>query len=238
MQRIVSLTSNKLTFSKKIRLNLKKLLKFSFPLIVTGAVSMQLVPRPSHSSFSDNSHLAKISDYEELIQPNPDERIVVLIDGANLFYAAMQLGIEIDYTRLLKSLTRGRSLVRAYFYTGVDRTNEKQQRFLLWMRHNGFRVVSKDLIQHPDGSKKADLNIEMAVDMLTLSQHCDTIVLLSGTGDLTYAVDHVSYRGVKIEVVSLPTMTSDSLINVSDHFIDLARLRSGIEKLRHDRIPD
>lgn len=168
------------------------------------------------------------------------ERVVVLIDGANLFYAAMQLGLEIDYTRLLHCLTKGRSLVRAYFYTGVDRSNDKQQRFLLWMRHNGYRVVAKDLIQHPDGSRKADLNIEMAVDMLTLSQHCDTIVLLSGTGDLTYAVDHVSYRGVQTEVVSLPTMTSDSLINVCDRFVDLSKLRSEIEKLRptQARIPD
>lgn len=165
--------------------------------------------------------------------PTPQiEKVVILIDGANLFYAAMQLGVEIDYTRLLQCLTKDRSLVRAYFYTGVDRTNEKQQRFLLWMRHNGYRVVAKDLIQHPDGSKKADLNIEMAVDMMTLSQYCDRIILLSGTGELTYAVDHVAYRGVQIEVVSLPTMTSDSLMNVCDRFTDLNTLKSEIEKIR------
>ncbi|MBD1844739.1 NYN domain-containing protein [Cyanobacteria bacterium FACHB-63] len=185
---------------------------------------MQLVSRSTQAS----SPLPKV---------NPpgtaqSERIVVFIDGANLFYAAMQLGVEIDYTRLLHCLTKGRSLIRAYFYTGVDRTNEKQQRFLLWMRHNGYRVVAKDLIQHPDGSKKADLNIEMAVDMLTLSEHCDTIVLLSGTGDLTYAVDHVAYRGAQVEVVSLPTMASESLINVCDRFIDLTKLKPEIEKLR------
>ncbi|MGG6266980.1 NYN domain-containing protein [Leptolyngbya sp. AN03gr2] len=191
---------------------------------------MQLVSRsslPAHSPFPN------LSQSEEI------ERVVVLIDGANLFYAAMQLGLEIDYTRLLQCLTKGRSLVRAYFYTGVDRSNDKQQRFLLWMRHNGYRVVAKDLIQHPDGSRKADLNIEMAVDMLTLSQHCDRIVLLSGTGDLTYAVDHVAYRGVQVEVVSLPTMTSDSLINVCDRFVDLSTLKPEIEKLRpQTRIPD
>ncbi|MER3435641.1 MAG: NYN domain-containing protein [Leptolyngbya sp. ERB_1_1] len=187
---------------------------------------MHLVSRSTQSSPQTNSSFVSPSETTH------SERIVVLIDGANLFYAAMQLGLEIDYTRLLQCLTKGRSLIRAYFYTGVDRTNEKQQRFLLWMRHNGYRVVSKDLIQHPDGSRKADLNIEIAVDMLLLSQHCDTIVLLSGTWDLTYAVDHVSYRGVQVEVVSLPTMTSESLINVCDRFTDLAKLKSEIEKLR------
>ncbi len=189
---------------------------------------MQLVPRSIQSS--PQARFME-SQFEEYVTDQP-ERVVILIDGANLFYAAMQLGLEIDYTRLLRCLTKGRSLLRAYFYTGVDRTNDKQQRFLLWMRHNGYRVVAKDLIQHPDGSKKADLNIEMAVDMLNFSQHCDRIILLSGTGDLTYAVDHVAYRGVQIEVVSLPTMTSDSLINVCDRFTDLTTLRSEIEKLR------
>ncbi|MEP0916249.1 NYN domain-containing protein [Leptolyngbya sp. DQ-M1] len=189
---------------------------------------MQLVSRSTQASTQPSSPLPSVN------QPGtaPSERIVVFIDGANLFYAAMQLGVEIDYTRLLHCLTKGRSLIRAYFYTGVDRANEKQQRFLLWMRHNGYRVIAKDLIQYPDGSKKADLNIEMAVDMLTLSEHCDTIVLLSGTGDLTYAVNHVSYRGVQVEVVSLPTMVSESLINVCDRFTDLTKLRSEIEKLR------
>ncbi|MBD1824857.1 NYN domain-containing protein [Cyanobacteria bacterium FACHB-DQ100] len=189
---------------------------------------MQLVSRSTQASTQASSPLPSVN------QPGTaqSERIVVFIDGANLFYAAMQLGVEIDYTRLLHCLTKGRSLIRAYFYTGVDRANEKQQRFLLWMRHNGYRVIAKDLIQYPDGSKKADLNIEMAVDMLTLSEHCDTIVLLSGTGDLTYAVNHVSYRGVQVEVVSLPTMVSESLINVCDRFTDLTKLRSEIEKLR------
>ncbi len=140
---------------------------------------MQLVSRSTQSPQS-SSPFTTVAPFSTA----HTERVVILIDGANLFYAAMQLELEIDYTRLLQCLTKNRSLVRAYFYTGVDRTNEKQQRFLLWMRHNGYRVVAKDLIQHPDGSKKADLNIEMAVDMLTLSQHCDRIILLSGTGDL------------------------------------------------------
>ena len=79
-------------------------------------------------------------------------RVAIFIDGANLFYAALQLGIEIDYTKLLVRLTAGSKLLRSFFYTGVDRTNEKQQGFLLWMRRNGYRVVTKELVQLPDGS--------------------------------------------------------------------------------------
>ncbi len=160
-------------------------------------------------------------------------RVVILIDGSNLFYAALQLGIEIDYSKLLCYLTKGGRLLRAFFYTGVDRTNEKQQGFLLWMRRNGYRVVAKDVVQFPDGSKKANLDVEIAVDMMTLAHHCDTLVLISGDGDLSYAVDAVSYKGVRVEVVSLRSMISDSLINVADCFIDLDSIKQEIQKIHH-----
>lgn len=158
-------------------------------------------------------------------------RIAIFVDGSNLFYAAMQLGIEIDYTKLLCYLTQGSQLLRAFFYTGTDRVNDKQQGFLLWMRRNGYRVVTKDLVQLPDGSKKANLDVEIAVDMMTLAGHYDTAVLVSGDGDLAYAVNAVSYRGARIEVVSLRSMTSDSLINVADQYTDVADLKPYIQKV-------
>jgi uncharacterized LabA/DUF88 family protein len=163
-------------------------------------------------------------------------RVAIFVDGSNLFYAALQLNIEIDYTKLLARLTGGSRLLRSFFYTGVDRTNEKQQGFLLWMRRNGYRVISKDLIQLPDGSKKANLDVEIAVDMMALVGSYDTAVLVSGDGDLAYAVDAVSYRGVRVEVVSLRSMTSDSLINVCDRYIDLENVKEEIQKTPRSNI--
>lgn len=163
-------------------------------------------------------------------------RVAIFIDGSNLFYAALQLGVEIDYTKLLYRLTAGAKLLRAFFYTGVDRTNEKQQGFLLWMRRNGYRVIAKDLVQLPDGSKKANLDVEIAVDLMALVGSYDTAVLVSGDGDLAYAVDAVSYRGARIEVVSLRSMTSDSLINVADRYIDLDQIREDIQKHRKSNL--
>ncbi len=160
-------------------------------------------------------------------------RVAIFIDGANLFYAALQLGIEIDYAKLLCYLTNTGRLLRAFFYTGVDRTNEKQQGFLLWMRRNGYRVVTKDLALLPDGSKKANLDVEIAVDMINLAPYYDTGVLVSGNGDLTYAVNAVTYKGVRVEVLSVRSMTSDSLIDVADYFIDLDTIKEHIQKDSH-----
>lgn len=157
-------------------------------------------------------------------------RVAIFIDGSNLFYAALQLGVEIDYTKLLNRLTGSSRLLRSFFYTGVDRANEKQQGFLLWMRRNGYRVITKDLVQLPDGSKKANLDVEIAVDMLSLVGSYDTAILVSGDGDLAYAVNAVSYKGVRVEVLSLRSMTSDSLINVADRYTDLEQIKEDIQK--------
>lgn len=157
-------------------------------------------------------------------------RVAIFIDGANLFYAALQLGIEIDYAKLLCCLTGGSRLLRSFFYTGVDINNERQQNFLLWMRRNGYRVIAKELVEHLDGSKKANLDVEIAVDMITLASYYDTAVLVSGDGDLAYAVNKVSYEGVRLELVSLRSMTSDSLINLVDSYTDLSMIRDYIQK--------
>jgi len=72
------------------------------------------------------------------------------IDGSNLFMPRYNWGVEIDYTKLL-SVNCWLAAVTLVFYTGVDRTNDKQQGFLLWMRR-GYRC--QDLVQLPDGSRR------------------------------------------------------------------------------------
>lgn len=158
------------------------------------------------------------------------DRMAILIDGANLFYSASYLGIEVDYVRLLRTLVGERQLLRSYFYTGVDPKNEKQRGFLLWLSRHGYRVISKDLAQVADGARRASLHVEMAVDMIRLAEHCDTITLLSGDGHLTYAVDALNYQGVRVELVSLQSMTSDTLIDLADRYTDLAEIRDSICK--------
>jgi len=194
----------------------------------------ETLTQDNHNGFDAKSELEAISiqaaEHNLVLNKINRGRIAVFIDGSNLFYAALQLGIEINYTKLLRCLTGQSKLLRSFFYTGVDVTNEKQQSFLLWMRRHGYRVVTKELTQLPDGSKKVDLNVEIAVDMMTLVDHYDTAVLVSGDGDLAYAVNAVSYQGARIELVSLRCMTSDSLINYADTYIDLNDIKEEIQK--------
>ncbi|HLO83827.1 MAG TPA: NYN domain-containing protein [Nostocaceae cyanobacterium] len=157
-------------------------------------------------------------------------RVAIFIDGLNLFHTALQLGIEIDYVKLLCRLTKSSRLLRAFFYTGTDTNNEKQQGFLLWMRRNGYRVVTKDIVAVAESYKKPNLNVEIAVDMITLAPYYDTAVLVSGDGDLAYAVHAVCNLGSRVEVIGLQTMTSDTLIDVADYFIDFDSIKQHIQK--------
>src|SRR3989338_8164960 len=164
---------------------------------------------------------------ETLLNPAGDNsrgRIAIFIDGNNLFHAARTIGLEVDYAKLLKTLCNKGSLLRAFFYTGVDKNAAKQQGFLLWMRRNGYRVVQKELKVFPDGTKKANLDVEIAVDMLSLCGKYETAILVSGDEDFAYAVNAVAYKGARVEVAGFRNNTSPKLIDVADRFIDLDSL--------------
>jgi uncharacterized LabA/DUF88 family protein len=148
-------------------------------------------------------------------------KIAIFIDGNNLFHAARSVGVEIDYAKFLNFLRGDAPLLRAFFYTGVDERAERQQGFLLWMRRNGYRVVEKELKTYADGTKKANLDVEIAVDMLSLADKYDTAVLVSGDEDFSYAINAVAYKGVRVELAGFRSNTSPRLIDVADQFIEL-----------------
>jgi uncharacterized LabA/DUF88 family protein len=154
----------------------------------------------------------------------------VFIDGNNLFHAARFHNIDIDYNKLLRVLMGDGRLLRAFFYTGVDIGAERQQGFLLWMRRNGFRVIQKELKTFYDGTRKANLDVEIAVDMLSLAGRYDTAVLVSGDEDFVYAVNAVAYKGCRVEVAGFRSNSAPRLIDVADFFIDLGDIADLIRK--------
>jgi uncharacterized LabA/DUF88 family protein len=157
-------------------------------------------------------------------------RVAVFIDGNNLFHAARFHNIDIDYNKLLRVLLGDGRLLRAFFYTGVDVGAERQQGFLLWMRRNGFRVVQKELKTFYDGTRKANLDVEIAVDMLSLAGRYDTAVLVSGDEDFVYAVYAVAYKGCRVEIAGFRSNTAPKLIDVADYFIDLGEIADKVRK--------
>jgi uncharacterized LabA/DUF88 family protein len=73
------------------------------------------------------------------------DRIAIFFDMSNLYFAARDMGIRIDYARLLEFLTAGRRLHRAYAYLGYNPEDESSHSFITWLKRNGFRVKTKAL---------------------------------------------------------------------------------------------
>jgi len=150
--------------------------------------------------------------------------VAIFVDIANVFYAAKAAGVDIDYVTLLKTLTANRDLVRAYAYTGLDPDNENQKAFHNFLARNNYKVVSKDVRKYGDGRFKANLDIELVVDLVRLAPKLDIAVVISGDGDFAPAIRAVQDMGVRVEVVSFRANTSSDLVEVADQFIEITNI--------------
>jgi uncharacterized LabA/DUF88 family protein len=152
------------------------------------------------------------------------KNVAVFVDVANIFYAAKAAGTDIDYVTLLKAATAGRDFVRAYAYTGLDPDNENQRNFHAFLARNHYKVVSKDIRKYGDGKVKANLDIELVVDLMKTARNLDIAIVISGDGDFAPAIRAVQEMGVRVEVISFRGNTSSDLIEVADLFTDITQL--------------
>lgn len=166
----------------------------------------------------------------------PNERIGLFIDGANLFSTSKALDFDIDYRKLLEEFKKRGRLVHANYYTALLENEDftPLKPLVDWLDYNGFNVVTKPAKEFTDDNGrrriKGDMDVELAVDIVTASRHLDHILLFTGDGDFRYAVETCQKAGVRVTVVSSlkshPPMISDDLRRQADGFIDLADLKS------------
>jgi uncharacterized LabA/DUF88 family protein len=175
----------------------------------------------------------------------PQERVALFIDGANLYSAARSLGFDIDYKRLLSLFQSKARLIRAFYYTAlIEEQDYSPIRPLVdWLDYNGYTMVTKPIKEFTDAAGrrkvKGSMDIELAIDMMEMSDRLDHIVLFSGDGDFRRLVEAVQRRGVRVTVVSTirsqPPMVSDDLRRQADAFIELQDLAPQIQRAATER---
>lgn len=117
------------------------------------------------------------------------ERVALFIDGANLYATSKALGFDVDYKRLLALFRQKAQLVRALYYTALSEDQEYSsiRPLIDWLDYNGFTMVTKPTKEFTDAQGrrkiKGNMDIELAVDAMRLSDTLDHIVLFSGDGD-------------------------------------------------------
>jgi uncharacterized LabA/DUF88 family protein len=154
------------------------------------------------------------------------KNVAMFVDVANMYYAARGQDVDVDYVALLKHATKGRDLIRAYAYTGLDPENENQRKFIDFLAKNGYKPVVKDIRKFGDGRMKANLDIELVVDLFRLADRMDIAVIVSGDGDFAPAIRALQDQGIRAEVISFKPNTSSDLIAVADDFMDIMKIAS------------
>ena len=154
------------------------------------------------------------------------KNVAMFVDVANMYYAARGQDVDVDYVALLKHATKGRDLIRAYAYTGLDPENENQRKFIDFLAKNGYKPVVKDIRKFGDGRMKANLDIELVVDLFRLADRMDIAVIVSGDGDFAPAIRALQDKGVRCEVISFKPNTSSDLMAVADEFMDIMKVAS------------
>jgi uncharacterized LabA/DUF88 family protein len=158
------------------------------------------------------------------------ERIAIFIDGANFYATAKALGFDVDYKRLLVFFRAKGQLVRALYYTALvdDQEYSSIRPLVDWLDYNGYTMVTKPVKEFTDAlgrrKIKGNMDIELTVDALRLSQQVNHVVLFTGDGDFRALVEALQMRGCRVSVVSSlqtqPPMVADELRRQADQFID------------------
>jgi uncharacterized LabA/DUF88 family protein len=163
------------------------------------------------------------------------KRLSIFVDGNNMFYAQQKNGWFFDPRRVLEYFTREMRLMNAFWYTGI-KDPQDQRGFRDALISLGYTVRTKILKEYYDDnsgrySQKANLDIEIVIDMFNTVEQYDRVVLFSGDGDFERAIELLRSKSTHITVVSTEGMIARELRNATDRYIDLNEIRSEIEKL-------
>src|SRR6476660_3192686 len=163
-------------------------------------------------------------------------RVLVLVDESNVGSSVRTAGRGLDWIKLrdfLAGPATGRDLIEMVVYAGLppatlawQEERDKKNKFVHWLRSNGFLVVTKDGSPAEEGHYKANVDVMMAIDALELSieMRPDLVILVTGDADFAYLVIKLRRHGIRVEVASVAANLGHILRSAANEVIDLSGL--------------
>ena len=152
----------------------------------------------------------------------PGQRTAVLADAQNLYHTARSLyERNIDYEALLEDAVADRELTRAIAYV-IRANSPEEESFFDALQDIGFETRLKDIKTFDDGTKKADWDVGLSLDAVSLAPHADVVVLCTGDGDFARLCRYLRHEGVKVEAMGFEESTAEELVEAADHFRNLS----------------
>lgn len=163
-------------------------------------------------------------------------KVLVLVDESNVGSSVRTAGRGLDWLKLrdyLAGPNTGRELIEMVVYAGLppaipawQEERDKKNKFMQWLRSNGFMVVTKDGSPAEEGHYKANVDVMMAIDAVELSieMRPDVVVLVTGDADFAYLAIKLRRHGIRVEVASVAANLGHMLRSAANEVIDLAPL--------------
>ncbi len=182
---------------------------------------MTMAEEKSLNNKKDMNNYNTRGDREQSLLPNNtiSDRLMIFIDGGNLFHCAKNEGIKIDFEKLVKFLSIEYKLIRVYYYTGIQASDNKQRAFLDSLSFNlNFEVVTKSLIKINDKLIEKGIDVKIASDIIWhgLSNNYDSFILLSGDKDLMDCLIRMKDNGKRVIVANFEGRISRELKRLAD----------------------
>src|SRR3989338_85565 len=104
-------------------------------------------------------------------------KVIVFIDGSNIYFAQKKMGKWLDLVKVKKYLTKSYDVLEIRYYAGVRKSDEKTQSFLRKLKRISFKIITKEVkvIIDESGRKieKANFDVEITADILTSLKKID-----------------------------------------------------------------
>src|SRR5438477_4048109 len=164
------------------------------------------------------------------------QRLMVLVDESNVGSSVRTVGRGLDWLKLrdfLAGPNTGRDLIEMVVYAGLppaipvwQEERDKKNKFMHWLRSNGFMVVTKDGSPAEEGHYKANVDVMMAIDAVELSVEMrpDVVILVTGDADFAYLAIKLRRHGIRVEVASVAANLGNTLRSAANDVIDLEPL--------------
>ena len=172
------------------------------------------------------------------------KRVLILVDESNVVSSVRTAGRGLDWLQLRETLageSTGRELIEMVVYLGLppaiplwQEERDKKNKFVHWLRSNGFLVATKDGSPAEEGHYKANVDVMMAIDAIELSNAMqpDVVILVTGDADFSYLALQLRRTGIRVEVASVGQNLGAGLKTAANEVIDLAPLFATFEIMK------
>jgi uncharacterized LabA/DUF88 family protein len=151
----------------------------------------------------------------------------VFIDAQNIYLSAKQdfpeFHIEMEY-QYLKEFFKDDAVTTFTMFYRYNPDDKRQMKFIMAVADLGFRVVAKPIKKLGNNIIKADIDMDMALEILDQAPFLDEVVILSGDSDFVSLIDRLARMGKKVIVIGPDRYTANELVQACHEFIRISKI--------------